>query len=66
MKTWFRFIRSHIEQTPNLGLLRSIAPLLTGTDRQELIETENALDQLLSIILKSDYTENFQVSSIDR
>ena len=64
MKTWFRFVASHAEQTASLGVLRSIAPLLTGVDRDELINnTENMFDQLFAIILKSDYTENFQVSS---
>ena len=62
MKTWFRFVHSHAEQTLNLGLLRSIAPLLTGVDREELTETESMFDQLLTIILKSEYTENSQVS----
>lgn len=65
MKTWFRFVNSHAEQTLNLGLLRSIAPLLTGVDREELIETERMFDQLLAIILKSEYTENSQVSPSD-
>lgn len=63
MKTWFRFVSSHIEQTASLGVLRSIAPLLTGVDRDELVNTtENMFDQLLNIIVKSDFTENFQVN----
>ena len=63
MKTWFRFLSSHAEQTASLGVLRSFAPLLEGVDRDELINNpEKMFDQLLNIILKSDYTENFQVS----
>jgi hypothetical protein len=62
MKTWFNLIRSHSEQTSNLGLLRLIAPLLTGVNSDELIESETIFDQLLSVILKSDYTDNFQVN----
>jgi hypothetical protein len=62
IKTWFSLIRSHFEQASSLGLLRLIAPLLTGVDCEELIESQTILDQLLSIILKSEYTDNFQVS----
>lgn len=63
MKTWFRFVSSHIEQTASLGVLRLIAPLLTGVDRNELINTtDNIFDQLLNIIVKSDFTDNFQVN----
>jgi hypothetical protein len=65
MKTWFNLIRSHSEQTSNLGLLRLIAPLLTGVNCDELIESEIIFDQLLSVILKSDYTDNFQVNSLN-
>jgi hypothetical protein len=61
IKTSFNLIRLHFEQTSNLGLLRLIAPILTGVNREELIESEKILDQLLSIILKSEYTDNFQV-----
>lgn len=61
VKIWFRFVHSHIEQNPTLSLLRLIAPLLQGTDREELLQNETLFDQLLSIILKSDYTENLQV-----
>ena len=61
IKTWFPLIRSHLEQTSSLGLLRLLAPLLTGVQSDELIESEIIFDQLLSIILKSDYTDNFQV-----
>lgn len=63
MKTWFRFVSSHAEQSATLGILRLIAPLITGVDREELLTTEKMFDQLLNIILKSDYTENFQVSA---
>jgi hypothetical protein len=62
MTTWFRFVYSHIEQTSSLGLLRTIAPLLAGVDRIELMTTNNMLDQLLSLIVKPDYTENTQVN----
>jgi len=65
MKTWFNLIRSHSEQTSNLGLLRLIAPLLTGVNCDELIESEIIFDQLLSVILKSDYTDNFQVNILN-
>jgi hypothetical protein len=61
IKTSFNLIRLHFEQTSNLGLLRLIAPILTGVNREELIESEKILDQLLAIILKSEYTDNFQV-----
>lgn len=62
IKTSFNLIRAHFEQTPSLGLLRLIAPLLTGVNGDELIQSEKILDQLLSIILKSEYTDNFQVN----
>ncbi len=62
IKTSFNLIRSHFEQTSSLGLLRLIAPLLAGVDREELIESDKILDQLLAIILKSEYTDNFQVN----
>ena len=61
MKTWFQLIRPHFEQSSTLGLLRLISPLLTGVDASELIESVAIIDQLLSIILKSEYTDNFQV-----
>ncbi|CAF1043688.1 unnamed protein product [Rotaria sordida] len=58
---WFNLIRLHFEQTSNLGLLRLIAPLLTGITCDELIQSEKIFDQLLTIILKSEYTDNFQL-----
>lgn len=61
IKTSFNLIRSHLEQTSSLGLLRLIAPILTGVDVDELMQTEKILDQLLTIILRSEYTDNFQV-----
>ncbi|CAF0863407.1 unnamed protein product [Adineta ricciae] len=62
IKTWFNLIRPHFEQTSSLGLLRLIAPLLTGVTCEELIESQTILDQLLAMILKSEYTDNFQVT----
>jgi dynein assembly factor 5 len=62
IKTSFNFIRVHLEQSSSLGLLRLIAPILTGVEGEELIKTEKVLDQLLLIILKSEYTDNFQVN----
>jgi len=62
MKTTFRFIRTHIEQTTNLGFLRLIAPLLIGVDNEEFVQETNILEQILMIILKSEYTDNFQVN----
>ena len=62
IKTSFHLIRKHFEQTTSLGLLRLLAPILTGVDGDELIQTEKILDQILSIILKSEYTDNFQVN----
>ncbi len=61
IKASFNLIRSHFEQTSSLGLLRLIAPILTGVNSDELIQSEKILDQLLTIILKSEYTDNFQV-----
>ncbi len=66
IKISFHLIRLHFEQTSSLGLLRLIAPLLTGAESEELIQSENILDQLLSIVLKSEYTDNFQVNILDR
>ena len=66
IKTSFNLIRLHLEQTSNLGLLRLIAPILTGVNGEELIQTEKILDQLLSIILKSEYTDNFQVNLFEK
>ncbi len=66
IKISFHLIRLHFEQTSSLGLLRLIAPLLTGAESEELIQSEKILDQLLSIILKSEYTDNFQVNILDR
>ncbi|CAF1284107.1 unnamed protein product [Adineta steineri] len=62
IKTWFNLIRSHFEQSSSLGLLRLIAPLLQGVSCEELIESQTILDQLLMIILKSEYTDNFQIT----
>lgn len=62
IKTTFRFIRTHIEQTTNLGFLRLIAPLLIGVDNEEFVQETNILEQILMIILKSEYTDNFQVN----
>ncbi|CAM2719353.1 unnamed protein product [Rotaria socialis] len=58
---WFNLIRPHFEQASSLGLLRLLAPLLTGVTCDELMQTGKILDQLLTIILKSDYTDNFQL-----
>ncbi|CAF4903039.1 unnamed protein product [Rotaria sp. Silwood1] len=58
---WFNLIRSHLEQTPTLGLLRLIAPLLIGVTCDELIQSEKIFDQLLTIILKTEYTDNLQL-----
>jgi hypothetical protein len=66
IKISFHLIRLHFEQTSSLGLLRLIAPIFTGAESEELIQSENILDQLLSIILKSEYTDNFQVNILDR
>lgn len=62
IKTWFNLLRPHFEQASSLGLLRLIAPLLAGVTREELLESEAILDQLLTMILKAEYIENFQVS----
>ncbi|UJR10180.1 hypothetical protein I4U23_014395 [Adineta vaga] len=61
IKTWFNLLRPHFEQTSSLGLLRLIAPLLTGVTWDELIESQTILDQLLATILKAEYTDNFQL-----
>jgi hypothetical protein len=50
-----------LEQTSSLGLLRLIAPIFTGVDAEELLQSEKILDQLMTIILRSEYTDNFQL-----